>query len=455
MKREKLPKGLYYPDEELPEGREVVGEHKQLRAAHSAVNLLTQVRQQIEPSEMQELVNAVIVENDSGERSINIIQPVTLGAFTKDELAGYLKKLNEVWGSNHTIDELTPLNSSEEYYLIVVAGHRRMLAIAQAAEQLGKNIDDLDIIFNVEWGSELTFRKAIQTQYRENFHKKPESWEDAFAISAIFREAKESKEYETYADCARALGITEERVAKAHRFQTLPETTQQLVRDKALSYTRGLMLTELFAILAYDRCSERTSKKAKKEMATKLIQNKLYLSEAMEFVLKRDQKDLEVDFARHSSKAITFQTDKQLRDYIASIRRSILEHDQLMLIIVSEEEKRKEDRRKQEQEARQVAISALRIFIGLLGADQQAIKNEQKPVLTKNKIMTHLLGVVFAQIDSIDTLLEEDSEEAVAAAKRMVEELIADIKDNEVDLFTSSTTNGNGVHQNAPQSSML
>ncbi|MBP9738810.1 hypothetical protein KBD20_03920, partial [Candidatus Saccharibacteria bacterium] len=174
------------PSDITPEGRIEVGPTEGLVAPLELINMVSQVRQNYNDHDLVELRDALIEEDDKGDKKIGLIQPITVGYFHRNDLEGYLEKLNSTWGTDHEVSELTPVPGSHgRYYFLVIAGHRRTIAIKMAAEKIGQDPSSVDVIFHVKQGSEFTFREGIRTQYRENFHKRPESWEDAVAINAI------------------------------------------------------------------------------------------------------------------------------------------------------------------------------------------------------------------------------------------------------------------------------
>ncbi|MCB9823232.1 hypothetical protein H6800_03075 [Candidatus Nomurabacteria bacterium] len=268
--------------DETPKDRIEVGPTEDLLAPLGAINMVSQVRQDINPDDQSELEQALIVHDADGEQRIELIQPITVGYFHRNDLSNYLDKLNSTWGTDHTVDELTPIPGSHgRYFFLVVAGHRRTLAIASAAKKLGIDVSRIDVVFHVLHGSNFTFREGIKTQYRENFHKKPESWEDAIAVSAILQEGLRSGEYQNFADCARDLAIPSERVSKAYRFFELPESIRNQVYDGTFSYSLALELHRIAVAKAFNQARERYTQDEVNEFLFRFAKGKSLISDVL------------------------------------------------------------------------------------------------------------------------------------------------------------------------------
>lgn len=377
------------PKVDTPE-RVLVGETQKARAPFSNLNSLSQTRQEITQEDIEELTQKLIRTGKDGRKHINLIQPPTIGRFTRKQLRKYLKELNDTWNSNHKLSDLTPNSEGNDEYLIVIAGHRRILAVEQAAEELEIPIELVDLEFNVEEGSEVTFHEAVMTQYRENFHKRPESWEDAHAISSIYNHGVKVGRYKTYVDCANDLGITSDRVANAYRYETVPKNVRDLVENKILSYQKAIALTELFSLLAYKECADKVSEAEKDEMLKKQRANKLYLPVVMEFIDDKKKAFLDGSFMHHAVHA-TELTNIKLKGYINSTIESILNQDQLMLIAVSEAQAEAEHERQQRIAARSTAIGGLRTLIAVLATDRERLKNEKDGLLSITPEINFLL----------------------------------------------------------------
>lgn len=365
--------------DDTPDDRIEVGPKEDLLAPLDVINMVSQVRQEYDPHDLAELKSAMIVENEKGEKKIQLIQPITVGYFHRNDLNRYLEKLNSTWGTDHTLDELTSLpGSSGRYFLVVVAGHRRTIAIRQAAEELEIDPSRIDVVFHVNHGTHFTFREGIKTQYRENFHKRPESWEDAVAVSAILSEGLRSGEYETFADCARDLGIPPERVSKAYRFEELPTVIQDRVQAGTLGYGAALEIHKIAVAKAFSLVKEQFTTEETEDFLFRFEKGFSLLSDVNTH-LKPDQEqewyDMVVDSANNVS---LFKVMAQVRKYTKEQCAALVKYEQLTLASESE--------------------------------TVTLVKARRRAVTTIKKILRKSLGDVVDQLDAEIDRLDQDRE---------------------------------------------
>jgi|GEM_PF-5266354 len=403
------------------------------------LNMLTQVRKNIGEEDLDELTEALIVKPSSDDRpTIKLLQPITVGLFDKKKVKPYLNRLNEVWGSNHSIRDLVPVTDDDEYFLVVIAGHRRTLAVQLAAEETGVDKEKIDLEFHLQYGKDLTFRNAIQTQYRENFHKKPDTWEDAQAINSILEEGIKSGDYKTFVDCARDLGVNKERVSRAFRFQTLPESAKESVKDNILQFGRAIALSDLFSVLAYDRSHENMTDADKANIVEKINQNRLYLNDVITHVPTDEVASLEASFAHHVAKVSSLQSVPAVRSYITELIESIMTDSQLELVQVTQKEMNLEEQRKQRTSDRKIATDGLKAIVGMLGSEEVRLKSGLPPALANSKRARQLLSSFHAGLEKINHH-ELPDEDIVEVGNELIEVIEATGQDDQMDGFTQRT----------------
>lgn len=362
-----------------PDGRVEVGPKEDLLAPLDVINMVSQVRQDYNPHDLAELRQAMIVEDDDGEKRIQLIQPITVGYFHRTDLKKYLTKLNATWGTKHTIDEQVPLPGSHgRYYLLVVAGHRRTITIRQAAEEIGVNPSRVDVVFHVLDGTELTFREGIKTQYRENFHKRPESWEDAVAITAILSEGVRSGEYKTFADCARDLGIPPERVSKAFRFSELPQAVQGRVEKGALGYGAALEIHQIAVAKAHNLARGRYAAEEMKEFLFKFKNGTALLSDAWGHLTSDERKDWKETVLNHADNVSELRTMRDVRQYAKDECNDYVWQEQLSLVQESESVALKKAQRRSVTAVRRILRNALGDIVSQLDSEIDRIDNGEE-----------------------------------------------------------------------------
>lgn len=415
-------------DDVLPAERKRLGPSELTDVPLVRLNLLSQVRQAYDPEGINELARSMLLPDGNGGYSINVIQPPTLARLTRIQAIDYIAKINEVFNANHTVDELVSLGEEDDEhegkYIIVIAGHRRTLAIYNAADVAKEDIQALDVSSNVIDGNDLTFSEAISIQYRENFHRRPDSWEDAFAVNAIYHDGVARGQYKTFADCAEHLSIDADRVARAYRFQTLPEAVRDLVKDEVLQFGRALMLSKIFVAMALNECKTELTDEQKDDFARKLQDNKLYLPELMKHVLEHRQPALRNGFMAHTSKIGTFPTHAKASLYAEQIVQANLgDVIDLRLILNSQEVVDRENDTITRAASREVAVQALRAIVATLRSDQVRIEDGRRTVLGHSARVNSLLKSLTKGIEAAqhtagrsDAEREEIISEAIASA---------------------------------------
>lgn len=440
--------------DETPEGRIEVGPTEDLIAPIGVINMVSQVRQEYDPEDMEELKNAMIVQDEAGEQQIKLIQPITVGYFHRTDLKKYLAKLNDTWGTTHQVEELEPVPGSHgRYYFLVVAGHRRTLAIEKAAEDIGIDLDRIDVVFHVLQGSDFTFREGIKTQYRENFHKRPESWEDAIAINAILGEGLRSGEYHTFVDCAKDLGINPDRVSKAFRFNELPEIIRNMVENKTLSYGAATAIYDLAVAMAFRDGKERYGEEELARFYWQFDNGRAMLSDALSYLTDSevDRWERELVFTHIESDEIRGKTVAGVEKEVAKLSAEFLKgrgETQLTLTPLSESDLRRQAERSEAARARGILNGAIKNIVHILDAELTRIRNGRDPVMAKGwspvllaNTRRALIGVSSLSDElygvSIDEL-EEKLKVAAEAGRAVVDELTY-YDTSERDVFVDAT----------------
>ena len=447
-KRETTPT-IQGSKEKPKKGHERASQKEVWYAPHGQFNTVEQVRKVIDPASLEGLVTALIVHDSDGGSSVDLIQPITAAVLNLEGASKYIEVVNDVWGSDDDSGSLLPVKvkgSDEDHFLIIVAGHRRHLAAGLAQKRCGKNPETLDIPFfvaNQEEGP-YAYRQAVKTQYRENNHKQLEPWEDALAISAVLGDARKQGEYSTYAECARELGITEERVSRAWLFQTLPDFVKKGVRRGDMSIGKALLLSKLYAVLAYSTCADSLAEEQKEKFLNDLRQNKLYLEEMWEHISEDDRSMLQDKFLGHYSKLVKekgLRTKKQAEAYVENTIQDVLrdKYEQIAFIAYTEGQIIEEQRRAERLLDRKAAVEALRMISHLLLKDGVRAERGQQLAFAKTPTILQRLEGLREGLQDIVNSVENGSltlEESAEAAAKIADELEAS-REDEMDLFST------------------
>jgi hypothetical protein len=219
------------------------------------INLLTQVRGEYDDEGIAELGNDIAGSVE--QHPANIAVKDAKGA------VAYLKLVNELWGSDWQLSELTPLPGKKRLYAIVISGHRRTLAkryiwengCDQCLEQYGSEPEgqcfgrhfrhggDLVEVFGYR---QVTPELAIGMQLRENIRQNVPPQRQAQAYDQLFALMHRDDPSLSVARFAREIGkVSPETVRKARRFCRLPQSVQRDVGAGLYSYSIALELGRL------------------------------------------------------------------------------------------------------------------------------------------------------------------------------------------------------------------
>lgn len=158
--------------------------------------------------------------------------PGIVFAFQKREAINYIREINKLWGSAHTLRSFSRVLIHEKgrtFYLFVVAGHRRLKACVRA---------DVDYYAQVVFGG--TFEKAIALQLEENFHETVALADQIRSAHALWVRAKEKNKRLTLGAFSRKIHKSVSWLRKALRFSGLPISVQRLLSYKGSEAPKGI-----------------------------------------------------------------------------------------------------------------------------------------------------------------------------------------------------------------------
>lgn len=199
--------------------------------SHQALNVLTQVRQTMGEAELRELAESILVQGQH--------YPGIVVALTPSEAQQYVTEVNELWGSTHGLRWLSKTHlDEEEYYLVVVAGHRRLRA-CETADQLLKDGMYTSERFTGSYLCEihfgLTVDQALAIQFHENRHQQVAIHEEVAAAWRTWRYVRKKTPNMNVASFAKIIARTPTWVRSMLRFCELPESVQRLIEPNALA----------------------------------------------------------------------------------------------------------------------------------------------------------------------------------------------------------------------------
>lgn len=196
-----------------------------------ALNTLSQVRQTMGEDDLRELAESILAQGQYA--------PGVVVALTPTEVASYVAEINEWSGKVHQVHWLTKIIlDGEEFYLVVVAGHRRLQACKIAAQLLesGQYTSDRftgEYLCDIHFG--LSVDQALAVQFHENRHQPVPIHEEVAAAWRTWRFLRKRNPRLTIAAFAKTIGRTSSWVRNMLRFCELPESVQQLIQPNGYS----------------------------------------------------------------------------------------------------------------------------------------------------------------------------------------------------------------------------
>ena len=187
-----------------------------------------------------------------------MLNPQTVFAFPLPVAERYVRAVNVMWGSNHTIADLPRGTFRDEpVCFILIAGERRFRALHQlwmtgcercrethGNESEGtcfsRHFPHALVPVNLKVG--FTPYDALTDQFAENTHHRPQPAEEAVGFRVFYELMRVREPTLEVSAFARRIGHNPERVRAALRYTTLPEFIQEAVTEGKIPYSSALAL---------------------------------------------------------------------------------------------------------------------------------------------------------------------------------------------------------------------
>lgn len=183
-----------------------------------AINLLTQVRQSM---------------TDIGElaESIRTKGQMTQGfavALEQRQATQYLREINEMRQTEHSTKDLVSVTiDGTKYFVVLVAGHRRYLALRHLLKSNAKLTQKCSGQYRCVLRFGMSARAALEIQFQENRHKQVPLHEEAAAAWDFYRWQKRRNKDLTLKVFGKTIGRSSKWVRRAVRFCSLPDNLQK------------------------------------------------------------------------------------------------------------------------------------------------------------------------------------------------------------------------------------
>lgn len=213
------------------------------------INVIEQIRKSYPPEQISALAESIEVVGDDDDQAtgFNLANPVAVAKLTPDHATRYIEEHADFYGQ----DAPTDVQAADDGYCsILIAGHRRRMAIKSLVEK--HELDPSAVVIASSLHDNISFEDALALQVRENTYEKVPAHEEAKNIQLYYNylQNKSPNKRVTFRQVAAHTGRSESTVSQALSFMTLPDSIQDYVANNALPYTTVASLKPLME--AYD-----------------------------------------------------------------------------------------------------------------------------------------------------------------------------------------------------------
>jgi hypothetical protein len=167
-----------------------------------------------------------------------LLNQIDVAKLNHESLAYYIEFINEIWSSNHNINDYSPDN--EGWHYLVIAGHSRVSSIRMTAQEHPENRYTVcSKIYETPSPQEI-----VSLQLAENIHHKPTQERQAMAIVEMYHFGLRHKMWDSKAEFLRQNAGDFSRYAldSALHFAELPIDYREFVSIGAFPYTAAVEL---------------------------------------------------------------------------------------------------------------------------------------------------------------------------------------------------------------------
>lgn len=247
----------------------------QVLVDHSLIIVLKQTRTMMSFEGLQSLASSI---KKNGQQNPGIIF-----AFQKSQAKKYLYNINKLWHRQYKIEEFESIYIKEKqnnYYLILVAGHRRLEAVKIAEQKY---------FAQIYFGK--SFKEAITAQYEENFHEEIPLYDLVNFASFFWVMSKTEDEKLTLKSFAKSIHKSTTWLSNALKFTGLPVSIQELINSSEIS--KGVNYSIMIEFAKFYEISIRKEKPISEDLLLSFISqcivHKYNLGKVKEFIEIRKQ----------------------------------------------------------------------------------------------------------------------------------------------------------------------
>ncbi len=187
-----------------------------------------------------------------------MLNPQTVYAFPRAVTERYVRAVNAMWGTEHTVNDLPEgALRGEPMFFVLIAGERRFRALKRLWEHgcstccetieqepagicFVRHFAHAVVPVNLKVG--FTPYDALTDQFAENTHHRPKPDEEAVGFRVFYELMRVREPQLPVATFAQRIGHNPERVRAALRYTRLPEFIQGAVSEGKIPYSSALAL---------------------------------------------------------------------------------------------------------------------------------------------------------------------------------------------------------------------
>ncbi len=201
----------------------------------NAINLLTQVRKSI--TDISELAESIRTQGQLTQGFAAALSP--------RQTSKYLRELNDIHGSAHVLKDLHAITlDGEKLFVVLVAGHRRYLAVSHLLKSNAKLTKKFKGHYRCVLHFGMSARAALEVQFQENRHQQVPLHEEAATAWGYYKWQKRQEPNLTLKKFGKSIGRSASWVKSAVRFCSLPDSLQRYASEDEVTVPYGI-LTEV------------------------------------------------------------------------------------------------------------------------------------------------------------------------------------------------------------------
>ncbi len=288
-----------------------------------AVITLAQVRECINQDSLDELKESI-------RQKGGLINPVVIAAFSRSNFAKYLDFINKVHNTRYSPDDFVAVKYENNYYfLVLIAGHRRLEAIRQINKEDNSN---KKIYLSADIYKNVSVDEALLFQVAENTHERVPVAREAIVIAGAWVYHNRINPNLSVAEFARKTGRSESTVRAMLKFASLPQRLQNLAFKSESSVPFGVLVQiARYADFKALR-KEYLNEKAMLSLAQYYLVSDMSSADFAKFIRSKieHEKSAQADLFLYNEacvsetkikKSIDSKLEKRLREFTAYLRK--------------------------------------------------------------------------------------------------------------------------------------